>query len=388
MPLARIARPVAWAALWLAGATGLAAGAGGQQLALKRVATRPQASACPVLPLPRQPGAADREEARQRANLGQEAAIVGNQRAAREQFRRAAQLDPSNEEIAYQYGRTLEDCGEPRRGAARVLPLHRPRAGERRRRGRAGADRGARPADPLARGGRPGDPAVPQRAHELRPRPLRRRRARLRAGDRGGADLARRALQPRAVAAGPAQDGAGGGRPPALPGAQARCGRPRHGAQSGGADRAPASLHAGRRARTRHHPRARAVPHPPSVPGHGGARGRGGGDRLRAPEHRGASPGLGDGAAHRRRHRDAAERAAAPRHRAPQPRRRARGGRRRHGDRGGRVLHLRPARAHRRAHRPRAPHRDASSAPRPAPDPGRTAVALHVQLPFGAPAGR
>jgi tetratricopeptide (TPR) repeat protein len=113
MPLARIARPVAWAALWLAGATGLAAGAGGQQLALKRVATRPQASACPVLPLPRQPGAADREEARQRANLGQEAAIVGNQRAAREQFRRAAQLDPSNEEIAYQYGRTLEDAGSP-----------------------------------------------------------------------------------------------------------------------------------------------------------------------------------------------------------------------------------------------------------------------------------
>lgn len=84
-----------------------------QDLALKRSAARPQATACPVIPLPRQPGAQQQNDARQRASVAQEAAIVGNQRAAREQFGRAAQLDPSNEEIAYQYGRTLEETGSP-----------------------------------------------------------------------------------------------------------------------------------------------------------------------------------------------------------------------------------------------------------------------------------
>jgi tetratricopeptide (TPR) repeat protein len=87
--------------------------AAAQELAVKRSAVRPQATACPVAPLPRQPGSEQRSDARQRAALAQEAAIVGNQRAAREQFARAAQLDPSNEEIAYQYGRTLEDTGSP-----------------------------------------------------------------------------------------------------------------------------------------------------------------------------------------------------------------------------------------------------------------------------------
>ena len=108
-----LARPRAAGALALLAGLLLARPAAGQELSLKRTATRPQATACPVTPLPRQPGAAQRDEARQRAGLAQEAAIVGNQRAAREQFARAAQLDPSNEEIAYQYGRTLEDTGSP-----------------------------------------------------------------------------------------------------------------------------------------------------------------------------------------------------------------------------------------------------------------------------------
>ena len=111
-PLA--ARGRAATALVLITAAAAALGArpvGAQELALKRSATRPQATACPVIPLPRQPGAQQQNDARQRAAVAQEAAIVGNQRAAREQFARAAQLDPSNEEIAYQYGRTLEDAG-------------------------------------------------------------------------------------------------------------------------------------------------------------------------------------------------------------------------------------------------------------------------------------
>lgn len=87
--------------------------AGAQNLTLKRSAVRPQATACPVIALPRQPGAPQQNDARQQASLAQEAAIVGNQRAARALFGRAAQLDPSNEEIAYQYGRTLEDTGSP-----------------------------------------------------------------------------------------------------------------------------------------------------------------------------------------------------------------------------------------------------------------------------------
>ena len=97
------------AALLLAAARPAAA----QELALKRNATRPQATACPVAPLPRQPGTTQRDEARRLAGAAQEAAIAGNQREAREQFARAAQLDPTNEDIAYQYGRTLEDAGSP-----------------------------------------------------------------------------------------------------------------------------------------------------------------------------------------------------------------------------------------------------------------------------------
>jgi tetratricopeptide (TPR) repeat protein len=87
--------------------------AAAQDLALKRSAVRPRPNACPAIAPPRQPAPDQRDEARQRATLGQEAAIVGNQRAAREQLQRAAQLDPTNEDIAYQYGRTLEDSGTP-----------------------------------------------------------------------------------------------------------------------------------------------------------------------------------------------------------------------------------------------------------------------------------
>ena len=94
-------------------ATAVARPAAAQELALKRNATRPQATACPVAPLPRQPGTTQRDEARRLAGAAQEAAVAGNQREAREQFARAARIDPTNEDIAYQYGRTLEDTGSP-----------------------------------------------------------------------------------------------------------------------------------------------------------------------------------------------------------------------------------------------------------------------------------
>ena len=49
--------------------------AGAQSLALKRAAVRPRPSACPVIAPPRQPAPEQRDEARQRASLAQEAAI-------------------------------------------------------------------------------------------------------------------------------------------------------------------------------------------------------------------------------------------------------------------------------------------------------------------------
>jgi tetratricopeptide (TPR) repeat protein len=68
-------------------------------------------AACPRFTPPAPPSAAQREQARQRAALGQEAAIIGNQRAARDQLQRAAELDPTDREVAYQLARMLDESG-------------------------------------------------------------------------------------------------------------------------------------------------------------------------------------------------------------------------------------------------------------------------------------
>jgi tetratricopeptide (TPR) repeat protein len=67
--------------------------------------------ACPSVAPVATPSPTRRERARQRLALAQEAAIVGNRPAAREQLQRAAELDPSNAEIAYQLARTLDESG-------------------------------------------------------------------------------------------------------------------------------------------------------------------------------------------------------------------------------------------------------------------------------------
>ena len=82
--------------------------------ALKRLPAGPDltdGAACPRFTPPPPPSATQREQARQRAALGQEAAIIGNQRAARDQLQRAAQLDPTDREVAYQLARMLDESG-------------------------------------------------------------------------------------------------------------------------------------------------------------------------------------------------------------------------------------------------------------------------------------
>lgn len=69
------------------------------------------AAACPRFSPPPPTPAARREQARQVAALGQEAAIIGNRRAAREQLQRAADLDPADGEVAYQLARMLDESG-------------------------------------------------------------------------------------------------------------------------------------------------------------------------------------------------------------------------------------------------------------------------------------
>jgi len=81
---------------------------------LKRLPPAPDSgdgAACPRFTPPPPPSATQREQARQRAALGQEAAIIGNQRAARDQLQRAAQLDPTDREVAYQLARMLDESG-------------------------------------------------------------------------------------------------------------------------------------------------------------------------------------------------------------------------------------------------------------------------------------
>ena len=96
---------------------------------LKRLPARDGAAdgaACPRFPAPAPPSVAQREQARQRAALGQEAAIIGNQRSARDQLQRAAELDPTDGEVAYQLARVLDESGsadEAVRAYCRYLAL-------------------------------------------------------------------------------------------------------------------------------------------------------------------------------------------------------------------------------------------------------------------------
>lgn len=90
----------------------LAPPAAGQQLPLKRSVPGEELARC-AGEVP--PEASNEEERSQAASLGSSAAqavILGDRERARELLGRAVQLDPRSPELAYQYGRVLEELGE------------------------------------------------------------------------------------------------------------------------------------------------------------------------------------------------------------------------------------------------------------------------------------
>lgn len=69
-----------------------------------------RAPCAPLAPRPA-PSAADRRQALELAQRGQQSAILGDRTAARDQLREAAALDPLNADLAYQLARAEESAG-------------------------------------------------------------------------------------------------------------------------------------------------------------------------------------------------------------------------------------------------------------------------------------
>jgi TM2 domain-containing membrane protein YozV len=102
----------------------------------------PPAAASPLCPAPRPrpaPSAEQRRAARDLAQRAQQAAILGDRAAAREQLRQAAMLDPRDPDLAYQLARANDAAGAPADAAGeycRFLSLapNAPEAAEARER--------------------------------------------------------------------------------------------------------------------------------------------------------------------------------------------------------------------------------------------------------------
>lgn len=97
-----------------------------QQLVLKRWTPSDSAQLCPPLPKPVIPSWSQREQARRLMVVGHEAAITGDYAAARDRFKQAAQLDPTDENIAYELARAYEgtkDTADAAREYCRYLSL-------------------------------------------------------------------------------------------------------------------------------------------------------------------------------------------------------------------------------------------------------------------------
>ncbi|HET7564656.1 MAG TPA: tetratricopeptide repeat protein [Gemmatimonadaceae bacterium] len=89
-----------------------------QQLTLKRSVPSDSGAPCPQLAKPVIPSWAQREQARRIMVLGHEAAITGDYAAARDHFKQAAQLDPTDENIAYELARAYEGTKDTADAAA------------------------------------------------------------------------------------------------------------------------------------------------------------------------------------------------------------------------------------------------------------------------------
>ena len=92
---------------------GSPAAADAQQLAAKRTLTTGPAPGCEI-PASGQAAVARRDnvEARRLATAGQEAALIGDQAAARDAFARAAVLNPGDERVAYDLARAHEELAD------------------------------------------------------------------------------------------------------------------------------------------------------------------------------------------------------------------------------------------------------------------------------------
>jgi len=86
--------------------------ASAQELSLKRHVPGSDTIACPPISVPGRPGAEEQAEANRLASGADQAQILGDPERAREFMARAVELDPSSAELAYRYGRILEDLRE------------------------------------------------------------------------------------------------------------------------------------------------------------------------------------------------------------------------------------------------------------------------------------
>ena len=80
-----------------------------QSLRAKRALTVGVAPGCELAPTRPLNGPRDNAEARRLSAAGQEAALVGDQTAARDAFKKAAALNPGDDRIAYDLGRANEE---------------------------------------------------------------------------------------------------------------------------------------------------------------------------------------------------------------------------------------------------------------------------------------
>lgn len=85
---------------------------GAQELPLKRNLPGSDYFSCPEIDLETQPGPEERVQAIVLGSNADQALILGDQARARDLLARANELDPFSAELAYRYGRILEDLGE------------------------------------------------------------------------------------------------------------------------------------------------------------------------------------------------------------------------------------------------------------------------------------
>ncbi|MEP6766673.1 MAG: hypothetical protein ABJB66_20320, partial [Gemmatimonadaceae bacterium] len=86
--------------------------ASSQSLRPKRALTVSVAPGCEAAPKRNLNGPRDNVEARRLAAAGQEAALVGDQTAARDAYAKAAALNPGDDRIAYDLGRANEELAD------------------------------------------------------------------------------------------------------------------------------------------------------------------------------------------------------------------------------------------------------------------------------------